>query len=107
MFMSYLLLLVRKSICGPIVFFNKGAPGMPGKDGTHGAKGAVGPVGPTGSVGERGLPGPRGRAGKDGDNGSPGEPGISLWTVQGSTPEKVLIPPRLAFTLSLEPAVTQ
>jgi hypothetical protein len=68
---------------------------MPGKDGTHGAKGAVGPVGPTGPAGERGLPGPRGRAGKDGDNGSPGEPGISLWTVQGSTPEKVLIPPRL------------
>jgi hypothetical protein len=37
-------------------------------------------------------------AGKDGDNGSPGEPGISVWKVEGSTPEKILIPPRYTKT---------
>ena len=53
----------------------------------------AGPVGPNG---ERGLPGPRGRQGKDGANGEAGKPGVSLWSVKGSSIDKVLIPPKIA-----------
>ena len=56
----------------------------------------MGSRGPTGPQGERGLPGPRGRTGLDGEDGSPGTPGVSLWTVEGSSLEKVLIPPKIS-----------
>ena len=61
--------------------------GVPGTNGQDGRKGETGSRGPRGPPGERGLPGPRGRPGRDGRNGERGEPGLSLWTVQGSTPE--------------------
>lgn len=41
------------------------------------------------------MTGPKGRTGRSGINGTPGIPGVGGWTINGTMPNEILIPPTI------------